>query len=112
CPIALVVPPRFERYQAVSRVVMRVFRDFSPDVEPLSLDEAFLEMTGSERLLGAPERFGSRLKDAVREATGGLAVSVGISGTKFVAKVASGHAKPDGLTIVPPAEARAWLAPM
>jgi len=111
CPIAVVVPPRFERYQAVSRIVMKVFRDFSPDVEALSLDEAFLDMTGSERLLGTPERFGRRLKDAVRDATAGLTVSVGISGTKFVAKVASGHAKPDGLTIVPPDEARAWLAP-
>ena len=111
CPVAIVVPPRFERYQAVSRSVMKVFRDFSPAVEALSLDEAFLDMTGSERLLGTPERFGRRLKDAVRDATGGLTVSVGISGTKFVAKVASGHAKPDGLTIVPPDRARAWLAP-
>src|SRR5690606_39972524 len=111
CPVAIVVPPRFERYQAVSRSVMKVFRDFSPAVEALSLDEAFLDMTGSERLLGTPERFGRRLKDAVRDATGGLTVSVGISGTKFVAEVASGHARPDGLTIVPPDRARAWLAP-
>ena len=111
CPVAIVVPPRFERYQAVSRIVMNVFREFSPAVEALSLDEAFLDMTGSERLLGSPAQFGRRLKEAVREATGGLTVSVGISGTKFVAKVASGHAKPDGLTIVPPDDARAWLAP-
>ncbi len=111
CPDAVVVPPRFERYQSVSRIVMRVFREFSPAVEALSLDEAFLDLTGSERLLGAPEVVGRRLKDAVREATGGLAVSVGISATKFVAKVASGHAKPDGLTIVPPHTAAAWLAP-
>src|SRR5690606_12991600 len=110
-PDAVVVPPRFERYQSVSRIVMRVFREFSPAVEALSLDEAFLDLTGSERLLGAPEVVGRRLKDAVREATGGLAVSVGISATKFVAKVASGHAKPDGLTIVPPHTAAAWLAP-
>ena len=110
CPHALVVPPRFERYQAVSALVMDVFRTFSPHVEALSLDEAFLDMTGSERIFGGPEDIGRRLKEAVREATG-LNVSVGISGTKYVAKVASGHAKPDGLTIVPPDGAREWLAP-
>ena len=90
---------------------MRLFGDFSPCVEPLSLDEAFLDMTGSERLFGSPEQIGAKLKRAVREATGGLTASVGISGTKYVAKVASGHGKPDGLTIVPPADAAAWLAP-
>lgn len=112
CPDAVVVPPRFERYEAVSRIVMRVFHDFSPAVEALSLDEAFIDMTGSERLLGDPSIFGPRLKGAIVEATGGLCVSVGVSSTKFVAKVASGHAKPDGLTIVPPEQAAAWLAPL
>ena len=111
CPQAIVVPPRFDRYREVSRIVMRTFADFSPAVEPLSLDEAFLDMTGAEGIFGAPESMGRKLKAAVREATRGLTVSVGISGTKYVAKVASGHAKPDGLTIVPPADARAWLAP-
>ena len=111
CPQALVVPPRFERYQQVSKTIMDLFADFSPAVEPLSLDEAFIDMTGSERLFGTPAAIGSRLKQAVRDATGGLTVSVGVSGTKFVAKVASGFAKPDGLTIVPPAEAAQWLAP-
>jgi DNA polymerase-4 len=111
CPQALVVPPRFERYQEVSAIIMQLFGEFSPHVEPLSLDEAFLDMTGSERLFGSPEQIGIKLKRAVRDATGGLAVSVGISGTKYVAKVASGHRKPDGLTIVAPADAAAWLAP-
>jgi DNA polymerase-4 len=111
CPQALVVPPRFERYQEVSATIMRLFGEFSPHVEPLSLDEAFLDMTGSERLFGSPEQIGSKLKSAVRDATGGLTASVGISGTKYVAKVASGHRKPDGLTIVEPADAAAWLAP-
>jgi DNA polymerase-4 len=78
----------------------------------LSLDEAFLDMTGSARLFGSPASFGARIKAAVREATRGLTVSVGISGTRYVAKVASGFAKPDGLTIVPPREARDWLAPL
>ena len=110
CPDAVIVPPRFDRYQDVSRTVMGVFATFSPDVEPLSLDEAFLDMTGSEQLFGDPEAMGRRLKDAVRETTGGLTVSVGLSSTKYVAKVASGYRKPNGLTIVPPEQAKAWLA--
>ena len=112
CPEALVVPPRFERYQEVSSLIMTTLGTFSPSVEPLSLDEAFLDMTGSARLFGSPASVGARIKAAVREATGGLTVSVGISGTRYVAKVASGFAKPDGLTIVPPREARDWLAPL
>ena len=112
CPQALVVPPRFDRYQQISRIIMTTFGSFSPLVEPLSLDEAFLDMTGSERLLGSPETIGRRIKAAVREATGGLTASLGVSGTKYVAKVASGFAKPDGLTCVPPDAARNWLAPL
>ena len=100
CPSAVIVPPRFDRYQDVSRTIMDVFYDFSPEVEALSLDEAFLDMTGSERLFGTPESIGRRLKTAVREATGGLTASVGLSATKYVAKVASGYRKPDGLTVV------------
>ncbi len=111
CPQAVVVPPRFERYQQVSKIVMDVFADFSPNVEPLSLDEAFLDMSGAEKIFGSPEAIGRRLKNAVREATGGLTASIGISGTKYVAKVASAFCKPDGLTVVAPADARAWLAP-
>jgi DNA polymerase-4 len=112
CPQALIVPPRFDRYQEVSSRIMRCFGDFSPDVEALSLDEAFIDMTGSERLLGSPATIGAKLKAAVREVTGGLTASVGISATRFVAKVASGFRKPDGLTIVAPGDARSWLAPM
>lgn len=112
CPDALIVRPRFERYQEISAAIMRVFAEFSPEVEPLSLDEAFIDMTGSEELFGDPETMGRRLKDAVREATGGLTASVGLSGTKYVAKVASAYQKPDGLTVVPPGDAKAWLAPM
>ena len=112
CPDAVIVPPRFDRYQDVSRTVMGVFASFSPEVEALSLDEAFLDMTGSEQLFGEPEAFGHQLKNAVYEATGGLTVSVGISSTKYVAKVASGYRKPNGLTVVPPERARTWLAPL
>ena len=112
CPNAVVVPPRFERYQEISASIMRVFGEFSPEVEPLSLDEAFIDMTGSQRLFGDPETMGRRLKEAVRETTGGLTASVGVSATKYVAKVASAYEKPDGLTVVPPEMAKAWLAPM
>jgi DNA polymerase-4 len=111
CPQAIVVPPRFERYTEISRRVMRVFGTFSPNVEPLSLDEAFIDLSGSAHLFGTPTQVGQRIKDAVRAETG-LAVSVGVSCTKFVAKVASGHRKPDGLTVVPPHAVLAWLAPM
>jgi DNA polymerase-4 len=111
CPSAVIVPPRFDRYQEVSHTVMGVFANFSPEVEALSLDEAFLDMTGAEQLFGDPTSMGRRLKDAVRRATG-LTVSVGLSATKYVAKVASGFRKPDGLTVVPPQEAKAWLAPL
>lgn len=112
CPQAVIIPPRFDRYQEASRTIMKVFSDFSPDVEALSLDEAFLDMTGSENIFGGPESIGRRIKDAVREATGGLRASVGLSGTKYVAKAASAYRKPDGLTVVPPEEAKAWLAPL
>jgi len=112
CPQAIVVEPRFERYAEVSAVIMRVFGDFSPRVEPLSLDEAFLDMTGAENIFGPPAELGRRLKAAVLEATGGLTVSVGIAYCKFVAKVASDHQKPDGLTIVAPDEVRAFLDPL
>jgi DNA polymerase-4 len=112
CPSAVIVPPRFDRYQEVSATIMKVFSDFSPDVEALSLDEAFLDMTGSEQLFGDPESIGRRLKSAIREATGGLTASVGLSATKYVAKVASACQKPDGLTVVPPQDAKAWLAPL
>ena len=112
CPDAVIVPPRFDRYQQVSATIMQVFSDFSPEVEALSLDEAFLDMTGSEQLFGNPERIGHRLKTAIREATGGLTASVGVSATKYVAKVASASRKPDGLTVVPPEQAKSWLAPL
>ena len=110
CPQAVMVPPNFEKYQAVSKQVMDVFGDFSPNVEALSLDEAFLDMSGASHIFGPPEEMGRRLQAAVLEATG-LTISVGISGTKYVAKVASGYDKPNGLTIVPQSLARAWLAP-
>lgn len=112
CPDAIVVPPRFARYREVSDRVMEAFRRFSPTIEPLSLDEAFLDMTGSTGLFGPPEEIGRKLRRAVYDATGGLTVSVGIARSKFVAKVASDHRKPDGLTIVPPSREAEFLHPL
>ena len=111
CPQAVVVPPRFERYEAVSRKLMEVLADFSPRVEALSLDEAFIDMSGSEHIFGPPDAMATKIRAAVRDATG-LPASVGISGTKYVAKVASGLAKPDGVQVVPPHAAAEWLAPL
>ena len=111
CPVAIMVPPRFERYQSVSKQVMDVFSEFSPYVEALSLDEAFLDMSGAAHFFGPPAELGAKIKAAVLKETG-LNISVGVSATKYVAKVASGHDKPDGLTIVAPEEASDWLAPM
>jgi DNA polymerase-4 len=112
CPQAIVVPPRFERYTSVSARIMEVFADFSPDVEALSLDEAFINMSGAEHLFGPPEAMALKLKQDVFEATGGLRVSVGVSHIKYVAKVASDLGKPDGLLVVPPDKAVSWLAPL
>ena len=109
CPQAIVVPPRFERYTELSARIMAVFRDFSPDVEALSLDEAFLEMTGSEHIFGGPQDMAEQLRAAVRDATG-LVVSVGVASVKYVAKVASAEAKPDGIELVGPETAVRWLA--
>lgn len=112
CPQAVVLPPRFERYHELSLRIMEVFGRFSPRVEALSLDEAFMDLTGTERLLGTPAEIGRAIKEQVREATGGLTVSVGIAPTKFVAKVASDFHKPDGLVLVPEPEVRAFLEPL
>ncbi len=112
CPQALVIPPRFSRYQEISRQVMEVFESFTPIVEPLSLDEAFLDMSAARALFGSPNELGRRIKARVFEATGGLKVSVGVAPTKFAAKVASDHRKPDGLMVVHPQAIRAFLDPL
>lgn len=111
CPQAVVVEPRFARYREISEQVLSIFASFSPRVEALSLDEAYLDMTGCERLFGPPEAMVHALRAAVREKTG-LTVSVGASTTKFVAKIASDFRKPDGWTLVPPDEVVAFLRPL
>lgn len=103
CPELVRVPPRGARYKDVSDRVFTILRDFSPLIEPLSLDEAFFDLTGTERALGTPDTIARTLKARIRTETG-LTASVGIAPNKFVAKLASDHNKPDGLCLVPPGE--------
>jgi DNA polymerase-4 len=111
CPGAVVVPPRFSAYTEASRRLFAVFEDTSPVVEGLSIDEAFLDVRGMERIAGTPEQIAVRLRAAVRERVG-LPVTVGVARTKFLAKVASGVAKPDGLLVVPVDRELAFLHPL
>ncbi len=100
CPQAVVVEPHHHRYSEVSRGVMEVFRSITPHVEPLSLDEAFLDVSGAIRRLGPPSVIGQLIRDRIADEQR-ITCSVGVAGTKFVAKLASGRAKPDGLFVVP-----------
>lgn len=111
CPHAIVVPPRMSAYSAASAAVFEVFRDTTPLVEPLSIDEAFLDVSGLLRVSGTPVQIGARLREQVREQVG-LPISVGIARTKFLAKVASQEGKPDGLLLVPPDRELAFLHPL
>jgi DNA polymerase IV len=111
CPQAIVVRPRFAAYSEASRDVYRVFEDTAPKVEGLSIDEAFLDVRGMERIAGTPIEIARRLRKAVRERVG-LPITVGVARTKFLAKVASGVAKPDGLLVVPPDGELAFLHPL
>jgi DNA polymerase-4 len=111
CPDAVVVAPRFSAYTEASRALFAVFEDTSPVVEGLSIDEAFLDVRGMERIAGTPEQIAVRLRAAVRERVG-LPVTVGVARTKFLAKVASGVAKPDGLLVVPADGELAFLHPL
>jgi len=111
CPELIFLRGDMSKYARESRRIFRIFGDFSPLVEGLSLDEAFLDLTGTRRLLGPPAEVGARLRARVREETG-LAVSVGIGPVKMVAKIASAAAKPDGLLVVEPDAVRAFLDPL
>ncbi|WP_110205921.1 DNA polymerase IV [Nocardioides daejeonensis] len=115
CPHAAFLTGRFHAYRATSRIVMDLLRSISPLVEPLSIDEAFvdLEPSGVDTTdLVAVRRFGEELREQVRTLTGGLTASVGIGTSKFIAKVASDLEKPDGLVLVAPGTERAMLRPM
>jgi DNA polymerase-4 len=111
CPDAVVVPPRMSAYVEASKALYAVFEDTSPVVEGLSIDEAFLDLRGMERIAGTPVEVAVRLRRTVREQVG-LPVTVGIARTKFLAKVASAAAKPDGLLLVPPGEEASFLHPL
>jgi DNA polymerase-4 len=111
CPQGIFVPVDGAKYQRVSREVMTVLRRFTPAVEQVSIDEAFLDVTGSEGLFGSAPEIARRIKREVVEAVG-LTVSVGVAATKLVAKVGSDLRKPDGLVIVEPGDEAAFLAPL
>jgi DNA polymerase-4 len=111
CPQAIVVPPRMSAYSEASKAVFEVFADTTPFVEGLSIDEAFLDVGGLRRVSGRPAEIGAALRSAVRERVG-LPITVGVARTKFLAKVASGVAKPDGLLIVPPEDELRFLHPL
>src|SRR4051812_27612585 len=111
CPDAIVVPPRMSAYSEASKAVFRVFEDTAPVVEGLSIDEAFLDVHGLEHISGTPLEIARRLRARVREECG-LPITVGIARTKFLAKVASGVAKPDGLLLVDPQRELEFLHPL
>ncbi|HZD68405.1 MAG TPA: DNA polymerase IV [Actinomycetes bacterium] len=111
CPQAVVVPPRMSAYSQASKAVFEVFRQTTPLVEGLSIDEAFLDVGGLWRIAGPPPEIAERLRAEVRERVG-LPITVGVARTKFLAKVASGVAKPDGLLVVPPDRELAFLHPL
>jgi DNA polymerase-4 len=111
CPGAIVVEPHMSAYTEASKAVYEVFEDISPRVEGLSIDEAFLDVRGVRRLSGPPTEVAAKLRRAVRERVG-LPITVGIARTKFLAKVASRVAKPDGVLLVPPDRELAFLHPL
>ncbi len=111
CPNGVFLPVDGRRYQAASREVMTILRRFTPQVEPISIDEAFLDVSGSVALFGDGAAIARQIKDAV-QAEVGLTASVGVATTKLVAKIASDLRKPDGLVVVAPGEEAAFLAPL
>jgi DNA polymerase-4 len=111
CPGGIYLRGNMARYREVSDKIMDLFDSFSPTVQQLSIDEAFLDIAGTERLLGPPEALAKRLKDTIRAETG-LTISVGIASNKYIAKIASGMSKPDGLLYIKPGEEEAFIRPL
>lgn len=111
CPNAIVLPPRLDHYAQVSQQIREIFYRYTPLIEPLSLDEAFLDVTGSESLFGSAIDIGHRIKTEIRSELQ-LVVSVGIAPNKFLAKLASDHEKPDGLVVVNPNCVQQFLDPL
>jgi DNA polymerase-4 len=108
CPHAVFLPVRMQRYQEMSKQVMEIFAEYAPGIQQISVDEAFLDMTGTERLFGPPESVGRELKETVRQRLG-LVISIGIGPSRYVAKLASAYSKPDGLYRVRPGEEADFL---
>jgi DNA polymerase IV len=111
CPQAVLVPPRRGEYTAASREIMGIFRAITPVVEPLSLDEAFLDVAGARRRLGPPARIAALIRSQIQDQHG-ITCSVGVAPSKFIAKLASARCKPDGLLVVPAADVLAFLHPL
>ena len=111
CPHAVFIPPRHGLYAAVSREVMAIFRAVTPEVEPLALDEAFLDVSGALRRLGRGPQIGQLIRAQVSEQQE-ITCSVGVATSKFVAKLASVHGKPDGLLVIPAARCLEFLHPL
>ncbi len=111
CPDGIFLPVRMARYQEISSLVFEIFHNFTPLVEPLSLDEAFLDVSDSSSLFGSGEEMACEIKQLVKKTTG-LTISAGVASNKLVAKIASDLEKPDGLTIVAPGEEGSFLAPL
>jgi len=108
CPEAVFIPPRMERYKVVSREIMAILREFSPQVEVVSIDEAYMDISGGQRLHGDPEMVALDIKNEIKKKLG-LTCSVGVAPGKFLAKVASDLDKPDGLTIIRPDEVHHFI---
>ncbi len=111
CPQGIFLPVRMERYREISQQVFSVFAQFTPMVEPVSIDEAFLDVTGSRKLFGTPDQIARKIRQRIRHEIG-LTASAGVAATKFIAKIASDIDKPDGLTIVPHDQVHTFLNPL
>ena len=111
CPHAIVIPPRIDYYASVSRQIRDIFEQFTPLVEPLSIDEAFLDATDSESIFGPSAEIGRRIKQRIRSELQ-LIASVGVAPNKFVAKIASDLQKPDGFVVVEPSDVQSFLDPL
>ena len=111
CPNAIVRKPRFERYSEISAQVFAILHDVTPKVQPLSIDEAFLDVSGARASLGRPLDIATAIRERVRVEVG-LAASIGVASSMFVAKVAGSRAKPDGLLVVPATDTVDFLAPL
>jgi DNA polymerase-4 len=108
CPQGVYLPVRMERYAAVSKIVMNILQDFTPCLQQISIDEAFMDMSGTEKLLGVPERVARKMKALVKKQTG-LTISIGIASNKYLAKIASDFKKPDGLCRIAPGDEKDFM---